>query len=73
MPLTKSKANIFVAAVMLLLAVDKFLDVWFHFSGQHTLSLARLIFRALGVVIWPAFAIYLLRMPRPFFALGAGR
>ena len=73
MPLTKSKANIFVAAVMLLLAVDKFLDVWFHFSGQHTLSLARLIFRGLGVVIWPAFAIYFIRMPRPFFAPGAGR
>jgi hypothetical protein len=73
MPLTKSKANIFVAAVMLLLAVDKLLDVWSHFSGQHTLSLARLILRALGVVIWPAFAVRLLRMPRPFFALGAGR
>ncbi len=73
MPLTKSKANIFVAVVMLLLAADKLLDVWFHFSGHHTLSLARLIFRALGVVIWPVFAIYFLRMPRPFFALGAGR
>ena len=73
MPLTKSKANILLAAIMLLLAVDRCLDVWFHFSGQHTLSVARLIFRSLGVVIWPAFAIYLLRMPRPFFTLGAGR
>jgi len=72
-PFTKSKANIVAAAIMLLLAVDKLLDVWDHFSGQHTLSPARLVLRALGVVIWPAYAIYLLRMPRPFFALGTGR
>ncbi len=73
MPLTKSKANIFFAVLMLLLAVDKFFDLWFHFSGQHTLSLARLVVRALGVVIWPALAILLLRMPRPFFAMGERR
>ena len=73
MPLTKSKANIFVAVVMLLLAADKVMDVWFHFSGQHTLSTARLVLRALGVVILPAYAIYFLRMPRPFFTLGARR